>query len=67
MTHQPALRLLGTDLVDRILDEAFQLLMDPGIKIQNAEARALLQDRGPSLVLGVEINNIPERVVRLAR
>ena len=33
------LRLLGPDLVGRILDEAFELLRDPGVRVQDAEAR----------------------------
>ncbi len=39
---QPRINLLSPDLVSRILDEAFQLMMQPGIKVQSAEARGLL-------------------------
>ena len=38
---QPKLSLLTDDLIQRILEEAFQLLLKPGIKVQNAEAREL--------------------------
>ena len=40
---QPKLELLTRrNLIDRILDEAFQLMLKPGIKVQSAEARELL-------------------------
>jgi trimethylamine:corrinoid methyltransferase-like protein len=39
---QPKIELLSQELIDRILDEAFQLMMKPGIKVQYAEARELL-------------------------
>ncbi len=39
---QPKLSLLTDDLIQRILEEAFQLLLKPGIKVQNPEARELL-------------------------
>ena len=43
---QPKIELLTQDLIDRILDEAFQLMMKPGIKVQYAEARELLGSAG---------------------
>ncbi len=36
---QPKMNLLSDELVKRILDEAFQLMMNPGIKVQSPEAR----------------------------
>jgi trimethylamine:corrinoid methyltransferase-like protein len=41
---QPKIELLTEDLIDRILDEAFQLMMKPGIKVQYAEARELFEE-----------------------
>jgi trimethylamine---corrinoid protein Co-methyltransferase len=61
---QPKLELLTSDLISRILDEAFQLMMKPGIKVQDAVARDLLAAAG-STVDG-EIIHIPEKVVRQA-
>ncbi len=61
---QPKLELLTPDLISRILDEAFQLMMKPGIKVQDAAARDLLAAAG-STVDG-EIVQIPEKVVREA-
>ncbi len=43
---QPKIELLTQELIDRILDEAFQLMMKPGIKVQYAEARELLGSAG---------------------
>lgn len=61
---QPKLELLSLDLITRVLDEAFQLLMKPGIKVQDAEARDLLAAAGASV--DDEIVHIPEKVVRRA-
>ena len=43
---QPKLELLSKELNDRILDEAFELLMNPGIKVQSPQARKLLAEAG---------------------
>ncbi len=61
---QPQLFLLSPDLLARILDEAFYLLMKPGVKVQDAEARQLLASAGAT-VEG-DIVHIPEKVVRRA-
>ncbi len=36
---QPKLTLLSDELIAQILEEAYQLLQAPGIKVQNPEAR----------------------------
>jgi trimethylamine---corrinoid protein Co-methyltransferase len=61
---QPKLELLSNDIVARILDEAFQLMLEPGIKIQSPAARALLADARAGI--DGEIARIPEKVVRKA-
>jgi trimethylamine--corrinoid protein Co-methyltransferase len=61
---QPKLELLTVELVGRILDEAFQLMLQPGIKVQSAEARELLAEAGAKV--DGEIVRIPEKVVRHA-
>lgn len=61
---QPKLELLSPDLIARILDEAFRLLMTPGVKVQDAEARDLLAAAGASV--DGEIVHIPEKVIRRA-
>ncbi len=63
---QPKIELLSQELIDRILDEAFQLMMKPGIKIQYAEARELLASAGCEVDLDNEVVRIPEEVGRKA-
>jgi trimethylamine--corrinoid protein Co-methyltransferase len=59
---QPKLELLTYDLIARILDEAFQLMQKPGIKVQSAEARDLLIQAGATAI--GDVVNIPEKIVR---
>ncbi|MDI6769565.1 MAG: trimethylamine methyltransferase family protein [Anaerolineales bacterium] len=61
---QPKIELLTPDLISRILDEAFQLMLKPGIKVQDAAARDLLLSNGA--IVDGEIVRIPEKVVRAA-
>jgi trimethylamine:corrinoid methyltransferase-like protein len=61
---QPKLELLTPELVDRILDEAFALMLRPGIKVQSAEARHLLA--GERAQVEGEVVRLPEKVVRRA-
>ncbi len=63
---QPILELLDPGLVQRILDEAFQLLQEPGVKVQSPEGLQLLQAAGASADAGSEVVCIPETVVRRA-
>ena len=63
---QPKLSLLTDDLIQRILDEAFQLLLKPGIKVQNEEARRLLADAGVEVNEETFVARIPELIVRAA-
>ena len=63
---QPKLSLLTDDLIQRILDEALQLLLKPGIKVQNPEARELLIAAGVELNQDTLVAKIPEQLVRQA-
>jgi len=63
---QPRLELLTEEQVDRILDEAFQLLQEHGIKVQSAEARRLLAEAGAQVDEAKQVAYIPESVVRRA-
>ena len=63
---QPKIELLTQDLIDRVLDEAFQLMMKPGIKVQYAEARELLAAAGCEVDEASEVVRIPESVARKA-
>ena len=46
---QPKLELLSGELTSRILDEAFQLMMNPGIKVLSIAARNLLAEAGAQI------------------
>jgi trimethylamine--corrinoid protein Co-methyltransferase len=63
---QPKIELLTQELIDRILDEAFQLMMKPGIKVQYAEARDLLGSAGCKVDAAREVVHIPESAARKA-
>ncbi len=61
---QPKLQLLTPAQVDRILDEAFQLLMKPGIKVALPDARILLAEAGAAIDEASGVAHIPEKVAR---
>jgi trimethylamine---corrinoid protein Co-methyltransferase len=63
---QPKLSLLDDALIARILDEAYQLMLKPGIKVQNAEARQLLAAAGADVNEETLVVRIPEQIVRKA-
>jgi trimethylamine--corrinoid protein Co-methyltransferase len=63
---QPKLELLPQELIGRILDEAFQLLLEPGVKVQSPEARQLLAEASAQIDEAHEVVRIPEDVARQA-
>lgn len=63
---RPKLEFLTPDLIGQILDEAFQLMLKPGIKVQYAEARQLLAAAGADVDEDAEVARIPEKLVRAA-
>jgi trimethylamine--corrinoid protein Co-methyltransferase len=63
---QPKLSLLTEDLIERIVDEAYQLLLKPGIKVQNEEARKLLADAGAQVDEETLVVKIPAQIVKAA-
>ncbi len=63
---QPKIELLSQDLIGRILEEAFQLMMKPGIKVQHAEARELLAAAGCKVDEVNQVVHIPEEAARKA-
>ena len=60
---QPKLSLLDDALIARILEEAYQLMLKPGIKVQNAEARRLLAEAGAQVDEESMVVRIPEQIV----
>ncbi len=63
---QPKLTLLTDDIIQRILDEAHQLLLKPGVKVNNDEARELLASAGAQVDAETNVVHIPEQIVRKA-
>jgi trimethylamine--corrinoid protein Co-methyltransferase len=63
---QPIITLLSIELIRQILDEAIQLLMDPGIKVQSEAARRLLLMAGVTIDESDEVAHIPEKTVYAA-
>jgi len=63
---QPKLKLLSDELAAQIIDEGFELLMDPGVRVHNEEALKLLAESGARVDLEAQIAYIPEKVVRQA-
>ncbi len=61
---QPKIELLTPDLIVRILDEAFQLMEKPGIKVQSALARDLLVAAGANV--DGDVVRISEKIARKA-
>ena len=63
---QPKLTLLTDDIIERILDEAYQLLLKPGIKVNNEEARDLLGSAGAQIDPETNVVKIPQQIARKA-
>lgn len=61
---QPKLELLDRELIERILGEAFELMMEPGVKVQASIARELLAEAGCRVEDNVA--HIPEGIARKA-
>jgi trimethylamine--corrinoid protein Co-methyltransferase len=63
---QPKLKLLPPELIDQILDEAFQLLRDSGVKVLSQEARELLAANGAQIDESNEVAHLPESLIHKA-
>ena len=63
---QTRIELLSPALIQRILDEAFELMLEPGIKVLSGRARELLRSGGAEVDSSSPIVRIPEAAVRAA-
>ena len=63
---QPKIELLTNELVGRIMDEAYQLMMNPGIKVQSAEARQLLAEAGAVVSNDSDVVKISQKIAEKA-
>lgn len=63
---RPRFQILAHDLLAQILDEAFQLLDDPGVRVHNDQALTLLAEAGATVDRTSRLARLPERIVRAA-
>ena len=63
---RPKLEILSEELVNKIIDEAYGLLMDPGVRVHNQEALELLAEAGAEVDFGSKVAHIPEAIVQQA-
>ena len=63
---RPKLTLLSDEIIARILEEAYELLLKPGIKVQNEEARHLLAKAGAKIDPETHVAQIPSSLVQKA-
>jgi trimethylamine--corrinoid protein Co-methyltransferase len=63
---RPKLKILENKLVEQIIDEAYQLLTDPGVRVHNEEALKLLGEAGAEVNLETQIAHIPASIVERA-
>ncbi len=61
---RPSLNLLTDETVQRIIDEGFALLENPGIELHHQEGRELLLATGAEADLDSLIVRIPEKIAR---
>ncbi len=63
---RPKLEILNEELVKQIIDEAFGLLLDPGVRVHNQEALDLLAAAGAEVDREAQIVHIREKIARRA-
>jgi len=63
---KPHLRFLSDDVINQITDEGLALLIDPGVRVENAEALDLLASAGADVDFEAQVAHIPEDIVRTA-
>jgi trimethylamine--corrinoid protein Co-methyltransferase len=63
---QPHLKFLNDNLINQIINEGLALLMDPGVRVENAEALDLLANAGADVDFEAQVAHIPEDIVRTA-
>lgn len=63
---RPKLTLLSDTIIARILEEAYEILLKPGIKVQNEEARDILVRAGARIDPSTHVAQIPRSLVETA-
>jgi trimethylamine:corrinoid methyltransferase-like protein len=63
---RPKLEFLSLQTVNRALDEAYDLLLDPGVQIHYEEALRLLADAGAEVDMKARVARIPRSLAEKA-
>jgi trimethylamine--corrinoid protein Co-methyltransferase len=63
---RPKLELLSSEMVNQIIEEAFAVLEDPGVRVINDEALKLLAEAGADVNMETQVARIPESIVQHA-
>ncbi|MBN1316145.1 MAG: trimethylamine methyltransferase family protein [Anaerolineales bacterium] len=63
---RPKLDIIDKELVEQIIGEAYELLIDPGVRVHNEEALKLLGDAGAEVNLETRVVKIPQSIVKKA-
>ena len=63
---RPKLQILDDHVVSKVIDEGFQLLLDPGVRVHNQDALGLLAEAGAEVDFDSQIARIPEWIARQA-
>jgi trimethylamine--corrinoid protein Co-methyltransferase len=66
MSLRPRLRFLSQDTIERVIAEAYALLMDPGVRVHSPRALELLAERGAQVDFEAQVARIPEELARSA-
>jgi len=59
---RPKLEFLSPETVDRAIDEAFELLWNPGVRVHYGEALQLLADNGATVDMDTRVAKIPREL-----
>jgi trimethylamine--corrinoid protein Co-methyltransferase len=63
---RPKLEFLSRETVSRVIDEAYELLWDPGVRVHYDEALRLLADAGATVDLSTRVAKIPRTLAEKA-
>lgn len=61
---RPHLRLLSEDLIEKVIGEALELLMDPGVRVHNSAGLELLGSAGARVDFESQIARVPPELVQ---
>lgn len=62
----PRLNLLDTPTIDRVVDEAYQILADPGVRMDSPRALDILSDAGAQVDVSRKVARFPARLIDAA-